>query len=641
MKNTLRGVGPGLILILLIAIVLPSALLVMFGIRAVKNERYVLEHQVRVSYEQEARALGGAIDRELEVLESLLKDPAKLRYLTPEDYPLIELAFQLGMEGRVVFPTRLPSRSEIPGAFSKPYSPWFTKAYAQEIASGRGNYGEGMPTIASSEEYVLALAGLFRALPANARNNRAAALFQKLLKESVGLASPMAISKEIVAYYLLADFFRKRGDSERYTLTLESCYQYLISDTATVFYEEVEYYSRKIEKTLTANGKGEVVNRLSAIKENRMKKTAMLTRVEAFTSRGHHSDSGYFYSDSLILYLTPAVAGQMQGGIIRTAGLVTQVKKWQEKKETLLFTLSFLDGRPLWGDKISTPVENISSQFMLSPKLPFINLTISHRVPGQIHEILKQHRYNYLLFLGVLLITIGIGVGLTYRSVKRELSVVRLRSNFVSSVSHELKTPLTSIHMFSEMLESGKIKDPAKKQKYYGIIRKESQRLTSLINKILDFSKMEGNKLSYEFGSHPADLIISEAVAAMSPVIDDLKVAIYRERQGPPLMVRCDPKMLSQVLVNLIDNAIKYSPKERNITIKTEVVGSTGRITVSDRGIGVPQADKDKIFDSFFRGGDEMVREVKGTGLGLAIVKKIIEDHKGRVFAAPRKEGGA
>jgi signal transduction histidine kinase len=211
------------------------------------------------------------------------------------------------------------------------------------------------------------------------------------------------------------------------------------------------------------------------------------------------------------------------------------------------------------------------------------------------------------------------------------MALARLKSDFVSNVSHELRTPLALIRLYAETLELGRITTQDKKDQYYRIIRKESERLTALINNILDFSRIEAGRKEYEF----RETNIAELVRN---TLDSYRYQI--EQQGfeleenidptiPPLKV--DREAIARALVNLINNALKYSGDEKFLGVKLYRDNGLVRLEVVDHGIGIDRHDQAKIFEKFYRAGDPLVHNTKGSGLGLSLVRHISQAHGGDI----------
>jgi len=223
------------------------------------------------------------------------------------------------------------------------------------------------------------------------------------------------------------------------------------------------------------------------------------------------------------------------------------------------------------------------------------------------------------------------GIVLTLRATDREIRLAQAKSGFVSNVSHELKTPLSLISLFAEILELGRVKNDDKKREYYGIIRDESHRLTKLIDNILDFSKIEAGHKAYNFDFGNIGEVVENVLSSYQYQITNFgfEVKTNIENNIPPVLI--DRDAIAQAILNLLDNAIKYSGEIKEISIEVKTRDSYLNIEIEDRGLGIPRSEKTKIFEKFYRVGNGLVHDVKGSGLGLSLVKHIIEAHKGKI----------
>jgi signal transduction histidine kinase len=234
----------------------------------------------------------------------------------------------------------------------------------------------------------------------------------------------------------------------------------------------------------------------------------------------------------------------------------------------------------------------------------------------------------------VVLIVLLFGIALTLRATDREARLAQAKSNFVSNVSHELKTPLSLLSLFSEILELGRVNTEEKKLEYYRIIRHESLRLNKMIDNILDFSKIEAGRKTYQFAAADVGEVIENVLSNYRYQIVNSGFDVQTELQPDLPPVSMDRDAMTQAISNLLDNAIKYSGKVKQVSIKAKILDSDVSIEIADRGIGIPHAEQSRIFEKFYRVGNGLVHDVKGSGLGLSLVKHIIEAHNGTISVA-------
>jgi signal transduction histidine kinase len=269
---------------------------------------------------------------------------------------------------------------------------------------------------------------------------------------------------------------------------------------------------------------------------------------------------------------------------------------------------------------------------------PFDSLAVAMALPA-----LADVGFNYLYPISLLLVVAGIaGLLALYRTVSVSLAFAERRNNFVAAVSHELKTPLTSIRMYGEMLRDGMVASEEKRAEYFATITAESERLTRLINNVLEFSRLEqGNReMSLVVGSIAP--VVEEAARLLGPHARGLGFAIEVEIEDDLPAVRFDRDAVLQVLFNLVDNALKYarSSGDRRIALRCLRAGSGVMLAVRDRGPGVADRHLSKIFEPFYRGEEELTRTAKGTGIGLALVKGLGERMGAAVRFQNADEGG-
>jgi signal transduction histidine kinase len=272
------------------------------------------------------------------------------------------------------------------------------------------------------------------------------------------------------------------------------------------------------------------------------------------------------------------------------------------------------------------------------PEAPEFELSLTPRPADPTLQSWRQRLFAAALAAAVLLVLL-VGL-LAYRDVSREVRLASLRSTFVSSVTHELKTPLTSIRLLAETLRSKRLSDPAAGDEMLSTIVNESERLTQLVNNVLSFARIEKDARPYR--QMPIDLTeaVSDAVRRFQCILKQGGFRLRQESDGKPMRVFADAEALCQAVLNLLDNAVKYSGMSREILVGIHPRGKEVEIRVTDQGIGVSPAEQRHIFESYYRTPNAAL-EAAGVGLGLALVKHFAEAHGGRATVTSERGRGS
>jgi two-component system phosphate regulon sensor histidine kinase PhoR len=219
--------------------------------------------------------------------------------------------------------------------------------------------------------------------------------------------------------------------------------------------------------------------------------------------------------------------------------------------------------------------------------------------------------------------------------------VERIRKEFVINVSHELRTPLASIQGYTETLIDGALHDPEHNMRFLRIIRHNAERLARLTEDLLTLSRVEQKRQKFEFEIHAVNDLIRDAVELMRPIAEKSNIRLLEEYGPRSAEVWCDSEAVSQIMSNLLDNAIKYTPPGGSITVGAREAGQYHEIFVRDTGVGIPSEDLPRLFERFYRVDKARSRELGGTGLGLAIVKHMVAAHSGTVRVESKLNEGS
>jgi len=260
--------------------------------------------------------------------------------------------------------------------------------------------------------------------------------------------------------------------------------------------------------------------------------------------------------------------------------------------------------------------------------------------PEQLQENARNVRRNLLLLIAAALAAIAFGGWAVFADARRQLALAQKKTDFVSNVSHELKTPLTSIRMFAEMMQSGSATEE-KRPQYLRIIVAESERLTRLINNVLDFARLERKQKRYDFRVLDLHPVLARTWEGHELHLREQGFTTRWQDAPPPYLVRGDEDALAQILVNLLSNAEKYSTGRKEIELQSYLTGNSVRISVLDRGSGVPAGEEAKIFEAFYRAHDSLASGIQGSGLGLTLAQRIAKEHGGEITYQAREGGGS
>lgn len=256
------------------------------------------------------------------------------------------------------------------------------------------------------------------------------------------------------------------------------------------------------------------------------------------------------------------------------------------------------------------------------------------------NQLRAQRPVRYLAILIPLLIVVG-GVIFAVRTTLRELELSRAKSAFVSNVSHELKTPLAKIRFFNEMLRNGRASTEEKRLRYFDVIEQECERLTLLLENVLDFSRIERGQLTYDYEDGDLREVVADILDTFSLLYQSRGYELDAHLGTTSRKVRMDSNAIKQAIINLLDNAVKYSePHTIRVQLHTEHRNGTeyAAVSIIDRGIGIPETKVKHIFREFYRVDNGLSQRVAGSGLGLALVKHIVDGHNG-VVEVESKEG--
>ena len=294
------------------------------------------------------------------------------------------------------------------------------------------------------------------------------------------------------------------------------------------------------------------------------------------------------------------------------SGLVGKLMSGVEGAKTAL------DVTPLAERPLSSPFQEFSLRVVPSSGDPVASASLRNRI-------------IYAVLLGIFYATLVVGVVYTARALYLHARLSRLKTDFVSLVSHELRTPLTSIRMFIETLALGRVKDPAQTQEVLELLQRETERLSSMIERVLDWARLESGRQRYRKDLLDVRSVVDASLEAFRAQRLEAEVDLRCQLPEALPRVEGDKEALAGALLNLLHNAYKYSGGEKRIELRADARNGGVDIEVEDHGVGIGKRDRKRVFDRFYRVDNLLTRQIEGSGLGLSISKRIVEAHGGKL----------
>ena len=313
-----------------------------------------------------------------------------------------------------------------------------------------------------------------------------------------------------------------------------------------------------------------------------------------------------------------------------------------ESGETHIFIVKAINGAGLESQVA------VSDGFIIDPSQDICRDTVAPVI--KVQEDKEESLTSYISIIIFSVFSILGGSIFTLSSLSREWRQAKLKSEFASHLSHDLRRPLTSIRMFSEMLNSGDVPSEEKKKEYYQIISDESDKLTHLANNILDFSRIESGRRKYNIQPEDITRVVIETVERFKVyTINEIRTVVLNieevsknpdQSTGYPI-IKIDAGAISQALMNLLTNADKYSPAQKSVAVNLRREKKSVVIEVVDQGCGISKEEQKKVFQKFYRSSDREISEIEGSGLGLALVKYTAQAHGGKTIVDSEEGKGS
>lgn len=645
-------------------IVIPSIVMGYLAYRGIQNDRALLEKQ-RL---QEDQRLARSAAREAGAALSLVEE-SFLAYLNRADvprsdwigfresHPEVEEIFIFKDGPRIMFPAaelpfgRLADSADYspePGSllFSLLNSAEKLEFQDENLSEARAMYREAFQRAESPEMKGRCLTAAARTLRKSGQIAESAALYSEVADKYGGWFTSLGIPLGFAALRERGMIFAQNKSYQRALNEYLEAYRRLLHPQWRLTRNGFETLSADIQSAVQyILNHGEFDKEETIFRELKAREKKFIVRTERLL---------LFQETAPKLLPSPSIRGDSsQRKVLHAAGHSYAVSVFNEAgiiyhRERLCADLIYpAVEKYLSGKNIKWTIRGYQNKAILQPEFspsgkpdmeaeldavfPGWNLAFYHRNPRLFESFIANpsgiYFYMFLLIGGIM----AFGLVLTIRLVNRELELARMKSNFVSTVSHEFKSPLTSIRQLSEMLHAGRVPSEERKKKYYDVLLKESERLSLLTENVLNFSRMEEGRKRFVYEQTNMESFLSDIASGFRDRLRSENFTIALDIVPDLPEVSVDRGTFRQAVNNLIDNAVKYSGPSKRAVIRARQQDGYLTVSVQDFGEGISPAEQKHIFDRFYRGGRELTRKVKGSGLGLTLVKQIITAHKGRI----------
>ena len=663
-----------------ISLLILSVVLVFFAVREAEREKLFKEREIDGARRRLVETIDGrarslvseAENRVLEAAKKGLKEPLP-------DMPLVSEVFFVDDEGQIAFlgakplfllPGEKPRLREV--ARSLENDDRWKRAEAAEFRLGDYSQASALYQELASKTADPALTALFlnrlaRCYTKLGQPKKAIAAYRRQLKIGLPDIASEGIPLEITALYQTGNIHLQRGQRAEAAGAYLELYQGLLDARWPLTRGQFESFRRlaedlfrttvgELEASLRAGWDGRLRD-LKEIEGERLTKTGILEKLSGrliprmrLEAHAMDADSGRFLriaesTDSGLLLASffpldiKTTLGLLLSPQALAGGLFPPSSGKSELEEGWSVVIVDESGKVVVGQGLIPPEaseKNGNSQRVFTgaftDSFPPWTIEVHRSGAGAAERQFRLRRTIYVLSLAAVIAALFFGGFLAIRSTAKELRLAKLKSDFAATVSHEFRTPLMSIRYMAELLQRGRVRDDARKQQYYETITGESERLSRLVENLLDFSKIEAGVKEYRMEETDIAALAADVAgrfrqqAAFKDFTLETEIA-----DGLPL-IRADKDALGRAVLNLLDNAVKYSGGNPRVTLRVWSREDAVNFQVEDHGIGIGKSEQKKIFEKFYRSESALQSSVKGSGIGLPLVEHVVRAHGGTVL---------
>ncbi len=687
-----------LIVIFLLTIFLPSISLSVFGIRSIINEKFRLAKQIENEHIRITDFFKTQIQSRIKDVDVSLQNLVQYPSFVGMDYqdlkellknrlrnnPLIEHAFIVYKNKEPLFPLYQPATPKRDIEVSKPFTASQREKLqkAEEYEFRYKNYRSAISIydnlyihLKDDNKQAQMLNNIARCFVKLKKYQQSIKIYSRITNEYPRSITSSGLPLMLIAQLQIVDCYQALRNNENSVKNALNVYREILLSSWNLSEDQFVTYSTLVKETITDLLSKLPINfpeledfkkefdQLRGIHRGKLKQWQIIISLKkecipellkGLNQTDLLSQDPYHYSKIVVdkNYLVSAVmipgeerkhslgilGVNMNNDYFEREFLNSSIEELQLDKNTII-TISNLSGQILYGKKNQSNGSSKVTTFF-EGNFPPWRIELSH-IKAEGVGIMNIQKSFYFWTILTLILVLIFGVVLVTRTVTHELEILKIKSDFVSSVSHEFKTPLTSIKALTERLLNDKVKNPTKMKQYFSVISQDADKLTRLVENVLDFSKIEEGKKKYDLSKTNVAEWLDQTINNFIKESMQRKVKIQTKFPENIPYLKIDKNAMSQAVCNLLDNAIKFSPHKNKIEVIVEKQENTLIIKIKDYGIGIPQKELDKIFDKFYQGTNSIRYSVKGTGLGLTLVKHTNEAHGGKISVESKEDQGS
>ena len=677
-----------LIVIFLLTIFLPSIALSIFGVRSIRNERFRLAQQMEDEHRKTADFLKNQISSRFADIEITLQNLAQYPSFGQKNYAsieeslnnqfkddqLIELVFLVYEDEEPLFPLFLPvPPNRAPTALSLQNSEQRERLdraqrleFSQKDFSGAAILYEQVSSRSEGRDIqARMLNNIARCYTKLENYDKAIQNYSRVCEEYSQCTTSSLLPLDLIAKIQIVRCYRSKEANDRFLASAIELYRNLLKRQWYLDADQFNTYSSMVEKDISEcmsnnleDFKGEDYSQeFEGLKElhhkmkeqwqivNNIKSSILPELQRRFSLQVASTSNPYRYSRTIdqkdYLVITAAFPHEEAEGVFGLLGIkvnedyllnheVNRILEDFPFSQEVSLSISALSGRILseYGNP-STKEPTVTTYF--GESFPPWRVDIFSVEKGDL-EVMDLRKSFYFWTILTILLLLTFGAVLVVRTVAQEMEILRVKSDFVSSVSHEFKTPITAIKASIERLQRGKVNTFNKRKEYYSIISRDADKLSSLVRNILDYSRADVGRKQYFFQETDVIRIVEEEIGSFErdKIYAGIKIHLQISQDIP--RIEMDREAFSLAFRNLLENAVKFSTERKEILVEVRKDTENVRVIVKDRGMGIDSGDTDKIFDKFYQGKNLGGKNLGGTGLGLTLVKHVMDAHGGRVL---------